>query len=53
MQLLGTKRIQITAYHPSANGLVECFHQQLKAALKAIPDQNHWVKALPLVLLEI
>ena len=38
MQLLGTKCIRTTAYHPSANGLVERFHRQLKAALKAIPD---------------
>ena len=53
MQLLGTKHIRTTAYHPSANGLVECFHRQLKAALKAIPNPNHWVKTLPLVLLGI
>ena len=33
--------------------IVERFHRQLKAALKATPDQNHWVKALPLVLLGI
>ena len=31
MQLLGSKRIRTTAYHPSSNGLVERFHRQLKA----------------------
>ena len=30
MQLLGTKHIRTTAYHPSANGLVEHFHWKLK-----------------------
>ena len=27
--LLGTKRVRTTAYHPIANGLVERFHRQL------------------------
>jgi transposase InsO family protein len=31
-QLLGCKLIQTTAYHPSANGMVECFHRQLKSS---------------------
>ena len=53
MNLLGTKRIRTTAYHPCANGLVERFHRQLKAALKAMRDPNQWVKSLPLVLLGI
>ena len=35
MNLLGTKHIRTTTYHPCANGLVERFHQQLKVALKA------------------
>ena len=50
MNLLG---IRTTAYHPCANGLVERFHRQLKVALKAMQDLNHWVKSLPLVLLGI
>ena len=33
--LLGTKRIRTTPYHPCANGMVERFHRQLKACLKA------------------
>ena len=53
MNLLGTKHIRTTAYHPCANGLVERFHRQLKVALKAMRDSNHWVKFLPLVLLGI
>ena len=33
--ILGCERIRTTAYHPCANGLVERFHRQLKASLKA------------------
>ena len=53
MNLLGTKRIRTTAYHPCANGRVERFYQQLKVVLKAIRDLNHWMKSLPLALLGI
>ena len=53
MQLLGTKRIQTTAYHPIANGMVERLHQQLKASLKAHPNPVTWSNTLPLVLLGI
>ena len=53
MKLLGTKRIRTTAYHPIANGLVERFHRQLKAALKAQPNADNWVDHLPMVLLGI
>ena len=38
MELLGTKRIRTTSYHRIANGLVERFHHQLKAALKSHPN---------------
>lgn len=47
IQLLGSKRVQTTAHHPSSNGLVERFHQQLKRSLKAIEDPMHWVSAIP------
>eukprot|EP00057_Strongylocentrotus_purpuratus_P006002 XP_011660476.1 PREDICTED: uncharacterized protein LOC105436545 [Strongylocentrotus purpuratus] len=50
--LLGTKRIRTTAYHPAANGLVERFHRQLKASLKA-HNTVRWTEVLPLVLLGI
>ena len=53
MKLLGTKRIRTTAYHPIANGLVERFHRQLKAALKAQLDVTNWADHLPMVLLGI
>ena len=53
MELLGSMRIRTTAYHPSANGLIERLHHQLKAALKAHPSPQHWTDALPLVMLGI
>lgn len=53
MQLLGSKRLHTTAYHPISNGLVERFHRQLKAALKCQPTPNNWVSALPMILLGI
>ena len=52
MNLLGIHRTRTTAYHPCANGLVERFHRQLKAALMA-RSSNTWVLDLPLVLLGI
>ena len=52
-QLLGTKHIRTTSYHPMANGLVERFHRQLKSALKASPHPDHWTEMLPMVLLGI
>ena len=53
MELLGSKRIRTTAYHPSAHGLIERFHCQLKASLKAERQPALSVDALPLVLLGI
>lgn len=53
MNLLGTNRIQITAYYPIANCLVKCFHHQLKGVLKCMTDPTHWTKALPLIRLGI
>ena len=38
MQLLGTKGIRMTAYHPITNGLVERLQHQLMASLKVQPD---------------
>ena len=52
-QLLGSKRIRTTAYHPSSNRLVERFHHQLKTGLKPISNPTHWVNALPMILLSI
>jgi hypothetical protein len=54
MQTLGTNSndcMRTTAYHPSANGLIERFHRHIEAALKCQPDR--WMDALPLVMLGI
>ena len=53
INLLGSRRTRTAAYHPQANGLVERFHRQLKAALKTLPDPSSWFESLPLVLLGI
>jgi hypothetical protein len=53
MALLGIKRSRTTSYHPQANGMVEHFHRQLKAALKAQPNPDAWMTTLPLILLGI
>ncbi|BHF76665.1 hypothetical protein SprV_0501976400 [Sparganum proliferum] len=49
----GCTRIRTTAYHPAANGMVERFHRQLKASLRAAADPENWTDHLPLVLLGI
>ncbi|MEL7341755.1 MAG: RNase H-like domain-containing protein, partial [Bacteroidota bacterium] len=51
--LLGINRIRTTAYHPCANGMIERFHRQLKASIKAYPDSTAWIEFLPLILLGI
>ncbi len=51
MHLLGTKHINTTAYHPQANGMIERFHRQLKAALRSKLAGPNWADHLPLVLL--
>ena len=57
-QLLKTWNIKAhftTAYHPSANGLVERFHRRLKEALLALgeDDPSNWFWRLPCALLAI
>ena len=53
LQLMGCKHLRTTAYHPIANGIIERFHCQLKAAIKAHDTATHWTKLLPMVLLGI
>jgi len=53
MRKLGIRHICTTAYHPSANGMVERLHRALKAALLASTPETSWRQALPLVLLGI
>ena len=50
-RLLGISNSTTTAYHPQANGMVERFHRQLKAALMAVASDRGWMASLPLVLL--
>ncbi|CAK1586398.1 unnamed protein product [Parnassius mnemosyne] len=51
-KLTGAHYITTTAYHPAANGLVERFHRQLKAAIMCHAEQS-WYEILPLILLGI
>nr|VZI41582.1 unnamed protein product [Spirometra erinaceieuropaei] len=53
LSFLGCTRIRTTAYHPAANGMVERFHRQLKASLRAAADPENWTDHLSLVLLGI
>ena len=46
MQLLESKQVHTTAYHPIANGLIERFHRQLKTSLKSQPNPTHWMEIL-------
>lgn len=50
---LGTKLIHTSAYNPRANGMVERFHRQLKASMKALNNDPNWSSQLPLILLGI
>jgi cleavage and polyadenylation specificity factor subunit 1 len=48
----GIQLSRMTAHHSVANGLIERFHQTLKAAIMCHADQQ-WTEGLPLVLLGI
>ncbi|XP_064462608.1 uncharacterized protein LOC135373314 [Ornithodoros turicata] len=51
-RFLGARHLQTTAYHPSANGIVERLHRTLKNALRTDPT-GRWVERLPIALLGI
>ena len=53
MSLIGSKHARTTAYHPQTNGMVERFHRQLKATLKAQPNPDAWMDTQPLILIGI
>ena len=49
---LGAHKIHTSPYHPQANGMVERFHRQLKACIKAATNNTHnWSNEIPLILL--
>ncbi|CAK9832695.1 Gag-Pol polyprotein [Anthophora retusa] len=50
--LLGATHLRTTAYHPAANGMVERFHRQLKAAIRSY-QHHRWTEVLPTILLGI
>ncbi|GBN45416.1 hypothetical protein AVEN_8262-1, partial [Araneus ventricosus] len=53
-KFLGIRKQSTTAYHPAANGIVERFHRQLKAALKcSLESTEKWIQKLPTILLGI
>ncbi|XP_014472133.1 PREDICTED: uncharacterized protein LOC106743111 [Dinoponera quadriceps] len=49
-QLLGSKRIRTTPYHPAPNVILERWHRVLKTALRCHNSQD-WLEKLPTVLL--
>ena len=53
LAMFGIQAAHTTAYHPQANGMVERFHRQMKASLKAKLNSTNWFNELPLVLLGI
>ena len=48
----GIERVQVSAYHPAANGIVERGHKPIVDALAKLTDGGlgNWVRNLPLVL---
>ncbi|XP_068233607.1 uncharacterized protein [Palaemon carinicauda] len=47
--LLGITLQQTTTYNPAADGMVECFHRTLKAALMSRYNDSNWFTQLPWV----
>lgn len=49
-QIIGSKKIHTTAYHPSSNGMIERWHRTLKTAITCHNNPD-WTSVLPTVLL--
>lgn len=49
-QLIGFKWIQTTAYSPKSNGMLECWHRTLKAAIMC-SQKKQCTRELPIILL--
>ncbi|GFS98067.1 hypothetical protein TNCV_2855121 [Trichonephila clavipes] len=49
-KFLGTEKRHTTPYHPAANGQLERFHRQLKAAIMA-HGSSQWTTVLPTILM--
>jgi hypothetical protein len=49
-QLLSTKLLMLTAFHPKTDGATECVNRVINNILRAIiqPDQTDWVDKLPM-----
>ena len=46
LKLLWSRKARTKVYHPLSNDMVERFHRQLKAALKAQPQPSAWIGEL-------
>ncbi|XP_029171594.1 uncharacterized protein K02A2.6-like [Nylanderia fulva] len=44
-ELTGVQQLKTTVYHPQANGMVERFHRQLKAAIKC-QQKDRWTREI-------
>lgn len=49
-KMLGIKHCRTTPYHAQANGMIECRHRPIKAAIKSYGTER-WVDVLPTILL--
>uniref|UniRef100_A0ABD2X7Z4 RNA-directed DNA polymerase n=1 Tax=Trichogramma kaykai TaxID=54128 RepID=A0ABD2X7Z4_9HYME len=47
----GIEKIHTTPYHPQANGMIERFHRDIKAAFMCRGETGDWLDSLPTMLL--
>ncbi|CAB0028406.1 unnamed protein product [Trichogramma brassicae] len=48
---LGIEKIHTTPYYPQANGMIERFHRDIKAAFMCRSEAGDWLDALPTIML--